>query len=143
MDKFYLCPHCKGHLKVGEYIIFTANAKGKSRGLLLLHPEIGNYTSLKHPGFKFKDGDELEFYCPICQERLVSDFDKRLAHVILVEKNGKQSGIYFSKIAGEHSTYKVSDGEVSAAGEHSSRYTCFKLPDEYKEIIIRNTRKNS
>lgn len=51
MDKQYLCPKCDGLLRVGDNIVFMARNKRKKRGLILLHCEIGNYTSHKNPDF--------------------------------------------------------------------------------------------
>ena len=131
MQKYYICPECKGHLKVGEYIIFTVQNKNEESGLLLLHPRIGNYDSIKHPAFNFKKGEPLDFQCPLCSASLLSKFDKNLVHVIMKDKDNEEYNIYFSRIAGEQSTYKVSeDTSVMTAGEHSHRYTYFKMPDE-------------
>ena len=135
MQKYYICPECRGHLKVGEHIIFTSkNLKGE-RGLLLLHPEIGNYSSLKHPSFKYDKGDSLDFFCPLCGQSLQSKLDKNLAHVLMIDKDGKEYDIFFSRIAGEKSTYKVSGDTVMQAGEHSYRYTCFKIPDKVRKFL--------
>ena len=139
MQKYYICPECKGHLKVGEYIIFTVRNRMEENGLLLLHPGIGNYESIKHPSFSFKKGEALDFYCPLCSVSLLSKFDKNLVHVIMIEKDNKEYDIYFSRIAGEQSTYKVSgDSSVMTAGEHSQRYTYFKMPDELKKFLHNN-----
>jgi hypothetical protein len=136
MQKYYVCPECKGHLKVGEYIIFTARNQKKESGLLLLHPKIGNYESIKHPTFKFAEGELLEFSCPLCSTTLVSKFDQNLVHVIMMDKDKKEYDIYFSRIAGEKSTYKVgSDSTVMAAGEHSHRYTHFKMPEKLQKYL--------
>lgn len=136
MKKYYTCPHCKGHLKVGEYIIFRASNQKKENGLLLLHPGIGNYDSIKHPSFNYSMGEALEFFCPLCSSSLESKIDKNLVHVVMIDKDRKEYDIYFSRIAGEKSTYRVSgDAEVMAAGEHSHRYTCFKIPDRLKKYL--------
>jgi len=136
MQKYYICPQCKGHLKVGEYIILTAKNQKKEGGLLLLHPRIGNYDSIKHPSFTYKKGESLEFCCPLCSTCLASKFDTNLVHVIMIDKDGKEYDIYFSRIAGEKSTYKVSEDQaVMSAGEHSHRYTYFKIPDELKKYL--------
>ena len=136
MEKFYLCPHCKGHLKVGEYIIFGARNGNKNRGLLLLHPGIGNYESIKHPSFSFAPGDALEFFCPICSVSLESRIDRNLVHVRMMDRDRKEYDIYFSRIAGERSTYRVSSNrKVMAAGEHSHRYTYFRIPDRLKKYL--------
>lgn len=136
MEPQYYCPHCQAYLKVGEYIIFLAQTRHKMRGLILLHPEIGNYSSIKHPDFIFEKGEHLEFFCPVCHMSLASDFDDNLAHIIL-EEDQKTYDIYFSRIAGEKSTYKVDGEYVTSTGEHAERYTYFKMDNKFKPYIKR------
>ncbi|MBN1133265.1 MAG: hypothetical protein JXR52_06150 [Bacteroidales bacterium] len=133
----FICPYCKGHLKVGDHIVFTVRNRYKHKGLLMLHPEIGNYTSVKHPDFDFCEGEQIDFYCPICSHPLESDFDSNLVYVILVDEGKKEQDIYFSRIVGERSTYLVKDDMVTATGEHASRYTYFKMDDRFKRYIKR------
>ncbi len=55
----------------------------------------------------------------------------------MVDKDSQEYDIYFSRIAGEKSTYKIS-GESSSAittGEHSHRYTYFKMPDNMQKFL--------
>lgn len=134
MNKQYKCPKCNGHLKVGDYIILMVKNQQKDKGLLLLHPEVGNYTSIKHPTYTIEKSEELELCCPLCHAGLVSDFDDRLSHLILEEEN-KSFDIYFSRIAGERSTYMVDGDTVTACGEHSDRYTYFKMSDKFKQYL--------
>ena len=135
MQKYYLCPECRGHLKVGEHIIFTAkNSKGE-KGLQLLHPEIGNYSSIKHPSFKYSRGESLDFSCPLCGVSLQSKLDKNLVHMIMIDKDRKEYDIFFSRIAGEQSTYTVSGDKIMQSGEHSHRYTCFKIPEKVRKFL--------
>ena len=130
MNNQYMCPHCRGHLRVGDSIVFRIQNKKKEKGLLLLHPEVGNYSSIKHPGFQFKEGERLDFHCPICQESLAAKLDKNLVHLLMIDESRTEHEIYFSRIAGEKSTYQVSGDKVHTAGEHSHRYTIFKMPEE-------------
>lgn len=54
----------------------------------------------------------------------------------MMDKDKMEYDIYFSRIAGELSTYKVSDDStVMAAGEHSHRYTFFRIPDKLKKYL--------
>ena len=120
---------------MGDYIIFRVQNLKKEKGLLLLHPEIGNYSSMKHPSFAFKEGDKLDFSCPICSHALDSDIEENLIHVVMIDKDQKENDIYFSRIAGEKSTYQVMGRTVMATGAHSSRYTYFKLSDKFKRFL--------
>ena len=131
----FLCPHCRGHLKVGDFIVLTVRNSKKEKGLLLLHPEIGNYNSLKHPQFEYREGESIEFFCPLCQHRLHSDFDDNLVFVNMIDDSGKEFDIYFSRIAGEKSTFQVSGETVMESGEHSGRYTYFKMSHKFKRFL--------
>ena len=83
-----LCPKCREYLRVGDHIIFKVKNSKKQSALLLLSPQIGNYTSHKHPTFEIQTGEILEFYCPLCNTSLISDIHKNLAHVILLDERG-------------------------------------------------------
>ncbi len=130
MDNHFICPFCRGHLRVGEYIVFRIRNRRREKGLLLLHPEVGNYTSIKHPEFHFEDGERIDFFCPICLQSLDAAIDENLVKVIMIDQEGQENEIYFSRIAGEQSTYQVSEEGVKATGEHSCRYTHFKMSDQ-------------
>ena len=135
MKNHFLCPHCRGHLKVGDHIVFRIRNKKREKGLLLLHPEVGNYTSIKHPLFEFQEGDRIDFFCPLCLQFLDGYIDENLVHVIMIDEHGKEHEIFFSRIAGEKSTYQISDEGIKATGEHSSRYTYFKIEDKFRQYL--------
>jgi hypothetical protein len=48
MHNDYLCTKCKGQLNVGDVLIFVSKVNDQKNGLLLLHPELGNYTVINH-----------------------------------------------------------------------------------------------
>jgi hypothetical protein len=131
----FLCPKCKEHIRIGDHLIFKVKNAGKQTGLLLLSPQIGNYVSIKHPSFEFKKGEFLEFYCPLCNTSLKSDIHQNLAHVIMKDDSGKSFDVYFSQIAGEHSTYETDGEAVHLAGEDAGRYTYFKIGDKFKKYF--------
>ncbi|HBH48492.1 MAG TPA: hypothetical protein DDX98_07620 [Bacteroidales bacterium] len=134
MEKEYFCPSCSGYLKITDCIILLGKNQKKEHGFIILHPEVGNYTSRRHPSFKLEPYEAIELFCPLCHASLASDFDDNLSHLILQEK-GKNFDIYFSKILGEESTYLVNGGKVTATGQHSDRYTYFKMSDKFKQYL--------
>ena len=69
--------------------------------MLLLHPEIGDYSSIKHPQFNYREGERIDFFCPICMQSLDADIDENLVQVIMIDKKHDEHDIYFSRIAGE------------------------------------------
>ncbi len=102
---------------------------------MLLSPQIGNYTSLKHPSFEIRKGELLEFYCPLCNASLISDIDKNLVHVILQDEKGQFNNIYFSRIVGEHSTFETNGDSLHIEGEDAGRYTYFKIGDKFRKYF--------
>ncbi|HOY32160.1 MAG TPA: hypothetical protein PKW80_09800 [Bacteroidales bacterium] len=124
MKTNFLCPHCRGHLRVSNSIIFlTKTNKGKS-GLLLVSPELGDYNVKVHPEYNnFEEGEIVNFICPICYENLdAKEYDKNLAKIIMKEEDGKESTIVFSKITGEKCTYKIYQGTISSYGTDAEGY---------------------
>ena len=131
----FTCPKCKDHLRVGDHLIFKVKNAAKQVAILLLSPQIGNYTSMKHPSFDFKQGESLEFFCPLCSASLKSDIHENLALVLMKDEKGNKFAVYFSQIAGEHSTYKTDGDAVHVEGEDAGRYTYFKVGDKFKKYF--------
>jgi transcription initiation factor IIE alpha subunit len=131
----FLCPKCKGHLRIGDNIIFKIKNRDKQHALMLLSPQIGNYTSVKHPSFEIQEGELVEFYCPLCNASLKSDIHENLALVLMKDEEEKSFAVYFSQIAGEHSTYETDGDAVHATGEDAGRYTYFKLGEKFKKYF--------
>jgi len=131
----FLCPKCKGHLRVGDHIIFKVKNDQNKHALLLLSPHIGNYSSIKHPSFEIKKGEYLEFFCPLCNASLKSDIHKNLALVLMKDDEEKSFAVYFSQVAGEHSTYETDGDSVHAEGEDAGRYTYFKIGEKFKKYF--------
>jgi hypothetical protein len=124
-----------GHIRVGNKIILMVRNNKKQSALLLLSPQIGNYTSVKHPSFEIETGEVLEVCCPICNTSLVSDIHKNLAYVILQDEAGNRNDIYFSRIFGEHSTFTTDGESVRVNGEDAGRYTFFKIGDKFRKYF--------
>ncbi|MCD4697195.1 MAG: hypothetical protein K8S16_13240 [Bacteroidales bacterium] len=125
MNINYICPHCNGYLSLNDCVIFSVKTADSKVGLISLHPDIGNYTIKKHPGFDFEEGQELDFFCPVCHAKLASDVHKKLAKVIMIDENLNEFEILFSRIAGEKSTYKIIGETMEVFGDDSAAYIDF------------------
>ncbi len=127
MKNNYICPYCKGHLKIEKNIIFLTKTKSGKSALVLISPEIGDYTYKSHPSAHFEDGDHVNFICPICYENLdANEYDTpNLAKVLMQDSEGKEFNIVFSKIRGEKCTYKISKDSFEAYGHHTDEYLSF------------------
>ncbi len=122
----YICPECRGYLNACDYIIFRAKTEKGEKGLILLHPELGNYTVMHHPEFKFEEGETVEFYCPICGNSLTTKQKENFARIIMLEEEGKEFTILFSRVAGEKSTYKIQGESIEIFGKDATKEIDFK-----------------
>jgi hypothetical protein len=117
-DNDYLCPNCKGHLNVGGKLVFATKTKKKHRGLLLLDPKVGEYKYQHHDKFMLEKGELVDFECPICQTDLTSSERKDHAMIWMVGIEDKMEyDLYFSKVAGNRSTYVVAQDNIEMFGE--------------------------
>jgi len=124
MKTHFRCPHCNAYLRVRKNIIFKVRTENHKMGILLLDPELGNYSYISSPDLKFDKGEQLDFMCPVCCENLEArDINKNLVSIIMIDENGKEYNVYFSSIVGEHTTFKIEKANVvEKYGEDSSAY---------------------
>lgn len=121
----YKCPGCDAQLRIGDHVLLTARDKTDKGSIIMLHAEPGNYKVDFHPDIEFEQGEKVTFLCPVCHCDLSSEKHANLAQVTLVDHEGNNFDIYFSKIAGEHSTIKMAGEHVELIGPHSDRYMDF------------------
>ncbi len=122
MKTDFKCPHCSNLLNVGKNIVFSSRNKWEKDGIIMLHPELGNYTVVRHPEFEVPEGEMLEFYCPFCNRQLKSEKNPYLAWIRMSDETGLEYDIHFSRIAGQHATYKITGKSVETFGEDADEY---------------------
>ncbi|MCK4813278.1 MAG: hypothetical protein KAT14_05000 [Candidatus Marinimicrobia bacterium] len=123
MNNDYVCPFCRGHLKVKNSVIFSARKPNGERGIILLSPEIGNYTVRKHSSFSLEDGERIGLYCPICHANLMAqNYNNNLARIISIDEHGEENIILISEIVGERCTYIIDGKKVDRFGEDAMNY---------------------
>lgn len=122
MHNDFLCPKCNGQLNVGDVLIFVSKMNDENNGLLLLHPELGNYNVMNHKQFHISKGELVEFSCPICHKNLTSDIDNNLVFISMMDKDHVQHNVLFSKISGERCTYRITGDNLESFGEDSATY---------------------
>ena len=135
----YLCKVCRSHLKIKTSIVLAAaKIKDRSeRGLIFLNPEIGNYTTTTHSSFKIDEGEEYIYTCPVCSAQLNSMKYFHLVRIQMIDEKGKEYSIYFSGIAGENCTYKMSDNKIEEeTGSDVKIYNkYFEVPEEDRKYL--------
>jgi hypothetical protein len=138
MDNQYLCKVCKGVLNPKISIILAVQKVNSSlRGLVLLNPELGNYTKTTHSTFEIKEGEEYVYSCPMCGAQINSKKYPHLVRLVMVDSDKKESNIYFSGIAGEKCTFKIRGTKLEMIkGEDAARYSkYFEVPEEDRKYL--------
>ncbi len=124
-NKFF-CPHCTAHLNPGTKIVLRA-AKGKRKGMVLLSPEVGNYTCIIGEGLKLVKGEKVHFECPVCGADLTSSVDRRLSEVLLRRGADEFVRVNFSNTFGEEATFVITGDDVASYGTDAQRFSGFNF----------------
>ena len=105
MSWSYSCPHCSAGLNPDDTIVLVGEC-GDQRLLVGMHPEPGNYQAYLPTGLEVEPGSTWSFYCPVCQQSLVSAQSDRFC-AIDGPYAGPKHRVYFSRVAGEQATFVV------------------------------------
>ena len=123
MKVTYLCPHCRGAINAGNNIILSAKTSTNKVGLILLHEEIGNYSSVLSSSLTIEKGEIVDLFCPVCHESLNIPKQDSLAKYIRIDDGIKESYIIISRTYGENITFKVDENkQIESFGEKLSRF---------------------
>lgn len=125
MHAKYLCPYCKVELNVGGNIVLAARKihDPGNKGVVLLHEEIGNYTVKMSGSLRVKEGDVVDFYCPLCLEDLKLEKGENLASLKYVDQEGKKNDLVLSMKYGERSTFMVDENkQIKSYGKKISKF---------------------
>jgi hypothetical protein len=123
MKVTYLCPHCRSAINAGKNIILSAQTHNDNKGLILLHEEIGNYSSEVSASLTVENGDIVDLFCPVCHKSLNIPQKDALARYIRMDDDCKECFIIISRKYGEKITFKVNENkEVETYGEKLSRF---------------------
>jgi len=127
MKNRFLCPSCRSDLKIKNSVIFSAQTEKGIKGLVLLSPELGNYSILHVPAFKYSDGEHIDFFCPVCHSDLgIPNVSKDLASVIMIDERKVEYNIVFSQIAGKKCTIKMKENAIiESYGDNADEFSNF------------------
>jgi hypothetical protein len=129
-DNDYICPKCKGHLNVGDYLVFATKTQRKHKGLIMMSPKVGEYKYFHHEKFQLSKGEMVDFECPICQTDLTSEKNKEYAMIYMIgAEDDFEFELYFSKVAGHQSTYLVAHDNVETFGDDALDFDDLFLED--------------
>jgi len=136
MANDFLCPICRGQLRIENSLVISVKTKANNKGLIFLNPEIGNYAKISHPSFKIVEGDEYTVFCPICHAALNREENPHIVKMIMADSKGVEFDVFFSVVVGEKCTYVVKDKLVQKAGTDVKLYEkYFDIPEEDRKYL--------
>ena len=119
----YLCPHCKAVLNPNVKIVLAAR-RGKTRGIILLSPRLGDYKVICDDDFatKVQAGELVQLSCPACASDLTSKVSHKLAEIELHQPGHQVKRVQFSRVQGEQATFILNGERVVPYGEDALLY---------------------
>ncbi len=132
MKRQYFCTSCNAVLNPNVKIILRASARDR-QGLILLSPQPGNYQVIGDDALKLVRGERTTFSCPVCHADLRSGAAENLAEIGFRDLGGGEGRVNFSRVAGEHATWVITDERVRAYGEDAVAYDSVNFFGEGKK----------
>lgn len=117
----YRCPHCKAVLNPGTKVILRVS-RGRKSALILLSPQVGNYTVILPEDFPLKEGEKATFFCPVCGAELTSPVNAHFNEVLRERADGGFDHVEFHRVYGRHATFVVTGDEVRAFGDDAGSF---------------------
>ena len=122
MGRSYHCPHCTKVLNPGTKVILLIDHNGE-RELILLSPDLGDYTVVYPLSFEPELGRQYTFRCPVCQTDLTSTVNDNLVELDAETDDGRSERVGFSRVYGERATFVGSGPDhVTLYGDHAIRF---------------------
>ena len=122
MERNYHCPHCRRILNPGTKVVLLIDNDG-DRELILLSPDLGDYTVVYPLSFEPRLGRRYTFFCPVCQTDLTSVVNDNLVELDAETDDGRGERVGFSRVYGERATFVGSGPDhVTLYGDHATRY---------------------
>ena len=117
----FFCPHCEHHLdETGKIHLHSIRQNG-DEGEMFLSTTFGSYSYTHVPAITFLKNEVVNFLCPSCHVNF--DSNKHPNYIILKMKVEEKFDfeLLFSKKAGNHKTYIITEDGIEQYGEHANK----------------------
>jgi hypothetical protein len=121
MRRSYYCPHCEKLLNPWKKVIFLVENGGEFE-LVLLSPQLGDYSAVHSRSMDFVEGAVYTFRCPLCRADLTSSLDNKLVDLVSRLGDDPPVRVSFSRVHGERATFLMAEDGVDRFGEDADRY---------------------
>ncbi len=116
----FFCSKCDHQLDTSGRIHLTSERHNGDTGAMYLSLDLGNYSYEHIPNCSFEKDELIAFGCPSCHQKLISKNYPEYTEMIMRVESKFDFGILFSRRAGIHKTYIITEGGVEKYGEHAS-----------------------
>ena len=116
----FFCPKCDSQLDASGRIHLKTERENGDKGDMYLTTTFGSYAYEHVPKVAFLKNELVDFSCPTCQEKLISDTYSDYTIMIMRIEGKFDFEILFSRKAAVHKTYIITEDGVEKYGEHAS-----------------------
>lgn len=121
LEKYnFFCPSCEHQLDEAGKIHLASERQNGEKGDMYLSTSFGSYSYKHVPAIQFLKNELVDFLCPSCHANLKSKTYPEYTLMTMRVENKFDFEILFSRKAGMHKTYIVTEDGVESYGEHAS-----------------------
>ena len=116
----FYCPKCKHQLDANGSIRLNTERENGDQGSMNLSTSFGTYTYEHSPNVEFEDNEKVDFFCPNCSVNLKSEEYPDFGLMLMLTEKKFEFEILFSRKAGMHKTYIITEDGVESYGEDAT-----------------------
>ena len=121
LEKYsFFCPKCGCQLDESGSIHLNTERQNGDKGEMYMSTSFGTYTYKHIPPVNFLENELVDFFCPNCKANLRSHDYPEYTLMNMQVEDKFDFEILFSRKAGMHKTYIVTEDGVESYGEHAS-----------------------
>jgi hypothetical protein len=114
----YHCPNCSQLLNTDNTVILKIEKSTGEKGIIELDPKVGKYSYKCEPNMIFKNGEEMEFFCPACKINLQSEKFPKFVELRLSVSSSVHFEMLFSRVFGDRRTYVITEDMTEKYGDN-------------------------
>ncbi len=112
------CPNCDHDLVETGKLYFVTQRQNGDVGKIYLSIKFGSYSYVHVPKAEFALNELVLFFCPSCNSSLTDNVYTNFIKLKMLVEKKFEFEILFSRKAGEHKTYIITEDGIERYGEH-------------------------
>ncbi len=121
LEKYnFYCPKCQHQLSDSGTVRLETKRHNGDSGEMHLSASFGTYSYKHTPAINFEKNEKVDFFCPNCKTNLRSNDYPNFVLMMMRAENEFEFEILFSRKAGMHKTYIITEDGVESYGEDAT-----------------------